>query len=244
MTKAEARTGIRTLMRDSTTDFHSNDLIDTMVDLVLWDELANDLASADSSFYRTRKVLTGMRDALDAGVYELYPLPDDLLTLMWIDRDDLPGRPTIWEPRAAAQDTLRFRGVLQGTLDLSGDGGSSYSLPRTFGWGSATLVGSNFKMVPAPTSTTEKFGVEYVRRPRKPRGENEVIDVPPTFEHVVQLAAAIKVLMFDGDPHAENLKILLYGDPRRPEDKGAFARAKKTAADRATSDMRLAPARF
>lgn len=240
MTKTVCRTSIRTLMRDTTTDFHSNALIDEILDLVLWDELAHDLAAAEPMFYRTRRVYTGQRDALDGTTYEQYPLPEDLLTLLWIDRDDLASRPKLWEPRAQQHDSFRFSAGHLGTVEGTVDGvATTFTVPRTFAFGGVTIFGDRFKILPAPGSTAEKYGVEYVRRPRKATGDSEQVDVPPIFEQSVKLATAVKVLMLDGDPHAENLSRMLYGDPRNKDDLGTLGRAKKAAADRQTGDLKL-----
>lgn len=226
MTKTQALSRLRGRLRDSSTDFHDEDYVDEMFLSVLRDEIGNCLAQVNPDHYFTIVKYTAFTHALDGTVGEYYPLPDNINRLRRIFRADLSHEPTLWQPMPELQHTHRFTGVMQGTLSL---GDQTYSVPRLFAGQTAVPQGDKrFRVLPPPTSSTEKFGVAFDRRPTLVYGDQEAIDIPECFEEAFVLATAHKMLVDDGDPHADNVAILLRGEGRDEDDIGAWGRAKKT----------------
>lgn len=248
LTKAQARSKLRGLLRDEDGDNFSTTYVDQRLTAALRNLVGNELAAVASDFFFTRRVLTGLTDALDQGtvgtqgVNELYPLPEDLKKLRFIYRADLAGEPILWGQRSEEQAAHRFGGVLQGTITIEGSG--TYRSPAFHSGQSAAIEGNKFRVIPGPQSTSEKFGVAFERASAMPTGENDFMDLQDEFEEAWLLQTAYEVLMLEGDPQAENLRLLAWGDPRSFGDTGAIGRAKKAARERTVGNLTLGRVRF
>ena len=248
VTKSAARTKVRRLMRDENTDDISTAHVDEVMANVLSDVIANEIASVNPSYWLTRRVFKGLTDAVDrAGTvtggdhktHERYPLPDDLAEVRFFYRDDLAGQPIIGMIAAEDVGGGRFQGVNQGPI--SADGASLGTMPSIYSGQGVAIEGDTFRVVPTPQSTSEKFGICYVRRPKLPVGESEIVDIPVEFEVAWYQVAAGTIFQLEGDQQAANILALAWG---QGADEGSVARAKRQFRKRFTANMRLGPVRF
>src|SRR3990167_7941234 len=91
LTKAAARTRVRTRIRDTVTTYEYSDaIVDEYLPSAL-QEIASALRSAESDYYLRSGVDLGYTDALDPKPsgehgYEMYPLPPGCAAVRWIER--------------------------------------------------------------------------------------------------------------------------------------------------------------
>lgn len=240
LTLAEARAQFRFFARDSTTDFHDDATVDGFLADTFKDEIANDLGLS-GSFYFSIRVYKGIIDALDPGVNEHYPLPEGCGQVRYIARDDLAGKPRLWEATPENHDSFRFtNNPNQGSLTLDGASGS-FAVPSNFEGSGVLILDRKFRVAPAPESNAVRYAVGYIRRAGAPAGDSEIADLPEQFDSVFPKLALHKALLSDGDPQAENIGIMCFG---QPGTEGAVARARRAYKSRSQSNVRLGRVRF
>ena len=237
LTIEEARARFRFWTRDSTTDFHDDTLVDGFFSEALRDEIGNGIAAVNPNYYFSTRVYTGIDDSLDKGVDELYPLPERCGQVRFIYRDDLAGKPKLWEASPEQIDQFRFTTTPnQGVVTL--EGATPFQIPSFFESSGCLVLDDKFRVAPAPANNSTKLGVAYIRRPMPTPGTKQLIDIPEHFDAVLPRVAAYNALMSDGDPQAQNIGMLLFGE------EGAIERAVKAFRRRTSGNLRLGKCKF
>ena len=93
VTRSTVLARVRRRTRDEVATYQYSDTL--LVDLpgAALREMETEIRQDDPAWLYTRAVVLGYTQALNAGTYELYPLPSDCASVRWIERADLATRP-------------------------------------------------------------------------------------------------------------------------------------------------------
>lgn len=206
MKLSDARTAVRTRIRDTVTTYEYYDAnLDSYLEAAIR-AIAGEIRSVDPDFFLTSVVVRGYTDALDpadSGGYEFYPLPKNHVAIRWIERNDITPHYPLFEASARDQEEHRYTtrlGAMRASIVGSSDASVALN-PTAQPWESAVVLADRFRVLPAPTAAGPEYRVwfdEDVAYP-KPVGDNELIRIPPTFHEPFLRTWGVLVVGDDGD---------------------------------------------
>ena len=203
---------VRRRIADTTTDYQYSDALLIELLTAALREMETEIRSVDPDYFYAERIVTGYTDALDPPTYSLYPLPSDMSRLLYIDRADQDYRPKLWQYTTSEAARGRFPGGLSGTVSFDA---TSFSIPQMGAVESISVRGDRFQVLPAPTATGPTYGVNYYRMVRIPQGDNDILDVPVTFEEALIQSTGLRAVERDDDPMAKSISRRLADELQR-----------------------------
>lgn len=204
--KVRLRLQDRSSRRDGTT-ITTPRFSDTDIGTALTDAIRDRqpfIESLDKSWYTSVLDFVGVTDAVSSSssttlpvvANEQYAAPTNIRQALRLARRDLTGYPTVRKVPYEQQDQIYYGGAgfFSGFYSTYPENLSPSSETWSFvTYNASGTETSRIRILPAPASTSYTYRFWFIRVPTEPSSGSHTLDIPPGFEELIALDAAIEL---------------------------------------------------
>lgn len=205
ITRGDFRNRLRLRLADtSATPFFTSTYLNDVINIKIR-SIADYICSIDPAFYMQTTTITGITDAVADTNNEEYAMPSGSKCLVNLYRQLGTGSTAIYRPleviNAEEHELYRYH---------YGTRLAMYAQNYQFAaFETVSFRNNNLRILPAPTSTSFVYKLEYIRQPTLITNDNDDIDIPPSWEEVLAMECCVLSLARDGSPLVASWQQLL-----------------------------------